>query len=264
MDYPAFLAPPPDRRPNSFSGSQGNVVMHRAVAVLLVLIVVVLSGCASTSPPQPTARPFDNLRQLVVVASGDTTFAVTEHSAEPGRTLDEILKWGSFGGWWWKPAADLAHRGINWLLQLNRQSDASAGLRGVSPREVVAAAFASTLLASGQYDDISTLTAEPSGDGRRGADAIVRLAVPAWGLMRVREGEPDLHSAFADVRAELVLRGTGVVVWTRTEDVTDLERVPLATFTADPKFTRQQLIDVLERAGQRLASELLYARSADR
>ena len=171
---------------------------------------------------------------------------------------------GLIGGWWWKPAADLAHRGINWLLQLNRKSDASAGLGGVSPREVVAAAFASTLLASGQYDEISTLTAEPIGDDRRGADAMVRLAVPAWGLMRVREGEPDLHSAFADVHAELVLRGTGVVVWKRTEDVTDLERVPLATFTADRKFTRQQLSDVLERAGQRLASELLYARSAGR
>ena len=71
--------------------------MHRAFAVLLVLIVVVLSGCASTSPPQPTTRPFEDLRRLVVVASGDTTFAMTEHSAEPGRTFDEILKWGSFG-----------------------------------------------------------------------------------------------------------------------------------------------------------------------
>jgi hypothetical protein len=261
MNYPAFLASSPERRPNSRSESRGNVLIHRAVAVLLVLIVVVPSGCASTSPPQPTARPFENLRQLVVVASGDSTFAVTEHNAEPGRTFDEILKWGSFGGWWWKPAADLAHRGINWLLQLNRKSDVSAGLGGVSPREVVAAAFASTLLASGQYE-VTTLTAEPSGDDRPGADAIVRLAVPAWGLVRVREGEPDLHSAFADVRAELVLRGTGVVVWKRTEDVTDLERVPLATFTADRKFTRQQLIDVLQRAGQRLGSELLYARSA--
>ena len=262
MNYPAFLASSPERRPNSRSESRGNILMHRAVVVLLVLIVVVHSGCASTSPPQPTARPFENLRQLVVVASGDSTFAVTEHSAEPGRTFDEILKWGSFGGWWWKPAADLAHRGINWLLQLNRKSDVSAGLGGVSPREVVAAAFASTLRASGQYDEISTLTAEPTSDDRRGADAIVRLAVPAWGLVRVREGEPDLHSAFADVRAEVVVPGTGVVVWERSEDVTDLERVPLATFTADRKFTRQQLIDVLERAGQRLASELLYARSA--
>jgi hypothetical protein len=246
------------------SGSRGNVVMHRAVAILLVLIVVVASGCASTSPPQPTARPFENLRQLVVVASGDTTFAVTQHSAEPGRTFDEILKWGSFGGWWWKPAADLAHRGINWLLQLNRKSDVSAGLGDVSPREMVATAFASTLRASGQYDEITTLTAEPSGDDRRSTDAIVRLAVPAWGLVRVREGEPDLHSAFADVRAEVVLRGTGVVVWKRSEDVTDFERVPLATFSADRNFTRQQLIDVLERGGQRLASELLYARSAGR
>jgi hypothetical protein len=234
----------------------------RAVAVLLLLMVVGLSGCASTSPPEPTARPFEDLRRLAVVASGETTFAVTDHNAEPGRTFDEILKWGSFGGWWWKPVADLAHRGINWLLQLNRKSDVSEGLGDIRPREVVAAAFASTLRASGHYDQIDTLTAEPIGDDRRSADAIVRLAVPAWGLVRVRESDPDLHSAFADARAELVVPSTGVVVWERTEDVTDLQRLPLATFTADHKYTRQQLMEVLERAGQRLASELLYARSA--
>src|SRR4030095_11280066 len=81
-----------NRRRLHFAGSlklveeigEMNYPAFRAVAVLLVLIVVVLSGCASTSPPQPTARPFENLRQLVVVASGDTTFAVAEHSAEPG------------------------------------------------------------------------------------------------------------------------------------------------------------------------------------
>ena len=105
---------------------------------------------------------------------------------------------------------------------------------------------------------------EPVGEDRRRADAIVRLAVPAWGLVRVREGEPDLLSAFADVRAQMVLRGTGVVVWENTEDVTNPERLPLEAFTRDPELARQELTDVLERAGQRLASELLYARSAGR
>jgi hypothetical protein len=58
----------------------------------------------------------------------------------------------------------------------------------------------------------------------------------------------------------MVIGGTGVVVWENSEDVTDPERLPLESFARDRRFTRQQLIDVLERAGQQLATELLYAR----
>ena len=239
--------------------------MHRRVAVPWVLVVVVLSACTSTAPApsRSTSRPFENVRRIAVVASGDTAFAVNEHRAEPGRTFRKILKSGPFESWW-QPLADLVHRGINWLLDVDRTSEASAGVSGVSPHEIVSAAFGAALAASGQFDAISLLSREPVGDDRRRADAIVRLTVPAWGLVRVREGEPDLHSAFADVRAEMALRGTGVAVWQQSEDVTDLERLPLTAFTGDREFTRQQLIDVLQRAGQRLASELLYARSAGR
>ena len=115
-----------------------------------------------------------------------------------------------------------------------------------------------------QHDQVRTLEREPVGEDRRRTDAIVRVTVPAWGLVRVREGEPDLLSAFADVRAQMVLRGTGVVVWENNEDVTNPERLPLAAFTKDREFTRHELTEVLERAGQRLASELLYARGAGR
>ena len=240
--------------------------MHRVVAVPLVLVVVLFSACASTPAPSPQShpRPFDNVRRLAVVATGETAFAVNEHSAEPGRTFSEIRKWGVFRDPWWQPLADLVHHGINWLLEVDRKSEAGAGLTGITPRDVVASALAWSLIASGQYDEVSIHPREPLGEDRRRADAILRLTVPAWGIVRVREGEPDLHSAFADVRAQMVLRGTGVVVWERSEDVTDLERLPLASFTGDREFTRQQLMQVLERAGLRLGSELLYARGAGR
>jgi hypothetical protein len=87
--------------------------------------------------------------------------------------------------------------------------------------------------------------------------------VPEWGLMRIREGDPALMSAFVDARGQMAIRGTGVIVWESSEDVTDPERLPLESFQ-DRRFSRQQLVDVLERAGQRLASELLYARSGGR
>ena len=91
----------------------------------------------------------------------------------------------------------------------------------------------------------------------------VELTQP-WKAVEQEGGEPDLISGFADVRAQLVVRSTGVVLWEAGEDVTDPERLPLASFTGDKQFTRHHLVEVLERAGQRLANELVYARSAGR
>src|SRR5215470_10346490 len=141
--------------------------MRWVVAVPLVLAVVVLSACASTPapPPLPLANPhpFDNVRRLAVVSTGETALAVTEHSAEPGRTFNEILKWGVFRDPWWHPLADLVHRGINWLLEVDRKSDAGASLTGITPRDVVASALAWSLIASGQYDEVSLHPREPLG-----------------------------------------------------------------------------------------------------
>jgi hypothetical protein len=92
----------------------------------------------------------------------------------------------------------------------------------------------------------------------------VRVTVPAWGIIRVRERDPDLVSGFADVQASMVMGRTGVVVWDGSEDVTHPESAPLASFVRNRDFARETMIGVLERAGQRLANELLYARSAGR
>ena len=102
------------------------------------------------------------------------------------------------------------------------------------------------------------------GDERRHVDAIIRVTVPAWGLVRVREGKPDLLAGFADVRAQVVVRATGTVVWEHDEDVTHPERLPLQAFTRDADLARHELLEVLERAGQRVANEFLYARGSGR
>ena len=235
--------------------------MKRAVAAVLVLAA--LSGCASTAPVRSAGRPFDDVRRLTVVVSGESQFAVLEHSAEPGRTFDVLLKSTPYATLL-KPIADLVHQAINWLMGSDRTTDAAADLRDVSPPVVVARAFEQALLASGRFDDVRTVRREPAGEDRRHDDVVVRLSVPAWGLVRVHEGDPDLLSAYADARAEMVVLETGTVLWKNDEDVTDPERLPLKSFTADRQLTRQRLIDVLQRAGRRMASELLYARSAGR
>ena len=243
--------------------------MLKRGVVLLVLAVVPLWGCASTPAPppvqHPVQRPFESPRRVAVVSTGESRFAVVEHSAEPGRTFDEVLKWstwstGSTYGPLFRPLAALAHQGINWLVGQDRAADTAPDTAGVSPPLIVANALARALHDSGRFEEIRALVREPIGDDRRGLDAIARVTVPEWGLMRVRAGEPDLLSAFADVRAQMAVPTTGVIVWETSQDVTGPERLPLASFR-DRRFTRQQLVDLLERAGQRLASELLYARN---
>jgi hypothetical protein len=237
--------------------------MTHAAAVLLVLVVAAVSGCASSPPPRTSiSRPFDDVRQLTVVVSGQSEFAVLENSAEPGRTFDQILPWTGYAGLL-KPIADLVHQAINWFVESDRKADASADVRDVSPASFVGRVFEQTLRASRRFDEIRVVEGEPADDAQR-ADIVVRLTVPTWGLVRVREGDPDLVSAFADVRAEMVARQTGVALWQDNEDVTGPERLPLKAFTGDRTFTRRQLLDVLERAGRRLANELLYAQGAGR
>jgi len=238
----------------------------RAVAVLSVFVVVAVSGCASTPSPATTAAPVAHPRQLAVVVTGESKFSVRADDAEPGRTFNEILRWPVFGTdtSWLRPVADLVHRGINWLLASDRAADAKVDLGDLPPRSFVAGAFVRTLEASGHFDEIRAYGHEPVGDDRRRADAIVRVSVPAWGLVRVQDGEPELLSAFADARVEMVAPASGVTLWSASEDVTDVERLPLGVFTGDREFTRQQLIAVLERAGRRMASELVYAHGGRR
>jgi hypothetical protein len=240
--------------------------MPRASTAVILVAILSLWGCASSVPSaRPVVQPFDDVKRVVVVVSGESTFAITEHPVQPGRTFDEVIKWIP---WMYqvvaRPAAQLIHRGVNWLLGADREARAGSSLQGVSPRMVVADSMAKTLEASGWFRDVRTFDREPSAEDRRSADAIVRVSVPAWGLVRVREGEPSLLSGFADVRGQMTRRGTGVVLWEYSEDVTNPEQIPVDAFLSDREYARQAMIDVLERAGQRLANEMLYSRSADR
>lgn len=242
--------------------------MVRTIPAGLALVALSLAGCASSTPPPGTAaRPFDDVRRVIVVPSGgESAFAVIEYSAEPGRTFDEILKWIPWLPYQaaLRPAAQLVHRGINWALEADRAATATSRLQGLSPRLVVAESLARTLETTGWFDEVRVAEREPGAKERRRTDALVRVAVPTWGLVRVRDGEAGLLSGFADVRGQMAMPGTGVVLWEESQDVTSPNQVPVDAFLRDRDFARQEMIVVLERAGQRLANELLYSRSAGR
>ena len=234
-----------------------------AWALGLALTIAAMTGCVS-SPPAPPSRAavaLDDVRRVVVVASGESRFVVVQEKKDPGRVFDEVLKWLPY-----KeivvPIAQAVYWGITWLMDADRVS--AVAPRDVTPGAVVAEAFARTLQRKSAFDEIVPMSREPVGDARRNVDAIVRLGVPAWGLVTVREGNPPLVAGFADIRAQMVLRETGVVVWEHEEDVTHPERLSLEALTGDRALAREGLVDVLERAGRRLASELVYGRSGGR
>ena len=230
----------------------------RVVAVLLT--AALFWGCASAPAPPPPAPPvLERVGRLVVVASGPSRFMIVEHSAEPGRSLDQIVKWTPY--FWLRSLVPLFHEGINQLVALDDKA-VPGELERINPRSVVGDTLTRRLQASGQFAEIRALPREPVGEDRRRADAFIRVSVARWGLVRVREGDPPLVSAFTDVHAQMVMRETGMVVWELREDVTHPERLPLKTLISDRELARTMLLEVLERAGHRFCSELLYAKGA--
>jgi hypothetical protein len=253
--------------------AQRRSVIIPKLAVLLIFAMAGLTACApATQSPSVAAPPstrVGEMRRLAVVPSGESrltmpgvsnTAASDDAASNVGRVLGDIAaKWYPKAALYQALAA-LVQRGIDWIFEDKPPPAGDRYARGITPSAVVADAFARTLVASRQFDQVRTLAGEPVGDDRRETDAVVRVLVPAWGIVPVRDGKPEMMAAYADVRAQVVVRPTSSPTWEHDEDVTHGERLPAQAFTSDPQLARQALIDVLERAGQRLANELLYAR----
>ena len=241
------------------------VVARASFGFLSIVLALAVAGCATSAPPPArTVAPvsMDGVRRVVVVGSGESHFAAAQGSTgtqDATRVFDEVVKWLPYQQWL-VPIAKVLQWGINWLTEDDRAS--ATRPRDVSPAAVVAEVFARTVRDHGVSADIVVTDREPVGEFRRDADAIVRVTVPAWGVVQVQEGSARPVAAFADVRAEMVLRDTGVVIWAHDEDVTHPERLPLQVFTADRAAARERLAEVLERGGRRLASEFVYAQVA--
>ena len=249
-------------------------------SVVVIVATLGLSACAApVSPPSvaaPAAAPAAEVRRLVIVPSGESKLTMPANAGAKtagansasgdfnvGRVVGEIAKWYPQAALW-ASLATVVQRGIEWLFEDGRAPAKDQPVRGVTPAAVVAEAFTRALATSGRFDDVRMLPREPVGEDRRAIEALVRVVVPVWGILRVREGTPELMAAYADTRAQIVVRPAGTVVWEHAEDVTHGERLPLQAFSSDQDLARQALMEILERAGQRLANELLYAWTAAR
>ena len=231
--------------------------------LLALFIVLSCVGCASSRAPSPPpqAHPLGDIQRLAIVSVGASGVALVEHRSEPGRTFDEIAKWHPYGVAF-RPLVGLVHRGINSVLKVDQQAALAQSVDDVAPGDIVVSAMARRLRAAGSFHDVRTPRSEPVGDDRQAGEAVVRVTVTAWGVVRVRDGDDALVSSFSDIAATAAVPGTGVVLWQHQEDATGADQMPSASFKKDARVAREQIRDVLERAGERLAAELLYARGA--
>jgi hypothetical protein len=232
-------------------------------AAVLSVVLLILSSCAAPARPPDVVRvrPPEALPPVVVVSTGDSRFSVTYGDGPLDPALDDVLRWIPYAAAW-RALAQVVHCSVNRVSEAERQAATASHVRDIVPPDIVAGSFSRALAATGLIREVRMLDREPIGAERRGVDVVVRLSVPRWGLLRVREAKPDLLAAFADIRAQIVVLETGAVLWELDEDVTHPDRLPLRAFTRDHEFTRQAMLEVLDRAGRRLASEYLYARSA--
>jgi hypothetical protein len=245
--------------------------MTRTLAVVLIVAIMAVGGCASAPPPQPrSAGPVQHLQRVAIVTSGESKFTVaTDGTGQAEMPVDGVMadlaRW--LPGWYGAivvPLARIVRAVVRTLGDDSLTTSTASRIGQVSPRAIVADAFARRLAESRQFLEVRTMERELVGDERRGVDAVVRVSVPTWGILRVREATPDLLSGFADVRAQIVVPTTGTVLWEYAEDVTHPDRRPLGAFTGESDVARSERVEVLERAGQRLATEFLYARGLAR
>jgi hypothetical protein len=185
--------------------------MPRASTALFLVAMLSLWGCASSAPPaRPAARPFDDVKRVVVVVSGDSSFSIVDHAVEPGRTFDEVIKWLPWVQYQaaLRPAAQLIHRGINWALGRTVRPLAVSEA-GVSPRMVVAGSMAKTLEASGRFTDVRTFDREPSAEERRSAEPSCGYPCPHGVSCAFARASPASRPALADVRGQMAMRAPG-------------------------------------------------------
>jgi len=238
--------------------------MARPFIRLLTITLIVASGCAPapTRGPVPVSnvRSFEGVRRLAIISFDAAGFTLVEHRSQPGRTLDEVLAWAPYGAAL-RPLAALVHRGVSSGLARDHEIMVAGSVYDVAAGQVVAEAMAGQLRASGFLDEVRVVASEPIDTANRPKEALVRLTVTSWGLVRVRD-DPDLFSSFSDVTGFLGVPGTGVVLWEHREDVTGPDQIQFEAFRRNPPLTRREVVKTLQRAGERLAAELLYARGA--
>ena len=131
--------------------------------------------------------------QVVIIGSGDSKFTMLHDSTEAASTFDgivnEVLKWipAKYSAMM-APLARIVSSAIKASAESKRAAAVSSHVGKESPASVVAEAFARRLEGSGQFLEVRAVDREPVDDERRRADAIIRLTVTGWGLVRVREG----------------------------------------------------------------------------
>ena len=237
--------------------------MTRVLAPLLALAVALFSACGGRVPLRPSGDQLQGVGRLAVVVPAQSTFTVLNARMTAGVAQSMPRGMGILDTLFFLGLSVVlagAEAGIASAEDAALTAAVAPHVAAISAPSVLGEAFVRTLRAARRFGEIPMLDREPQGDELKRFDVVVLLKVPAWGLVRVTREEQVLMSGFAIIQARMTMASSGQVVWEEEDDATGHGWHALDSFKQDAELTRRELTDTLERAGWRLAAELLYPR----
>src|SRR4030095_13609477 len=87
QEQAVLLCPDGQRSSADAIGQRTRAVGRRLRLCGSAVALLSLWCCPSTPPPAPTARPFDDVRRLAIIVSGESALSVLGHRAETRRII---------------------------------------------------------------------------------------------------------------------------------------------------------------------------------
>lgn len=229
--------------------------MPTLLRVILSFGILILTACGPVHLTlDPRADALREVKKLAVVVADDGSFTVIRERATATGA----------------PAALFGLVGAAVAAAYNAQLDRSAAealsphLGGFSSRSELAGILARALKESARFSEVQMLDQEPTAAEARKYDAVLTIRIVNWGLRAPAPTESARLAAFAELQIRMVRVSNSETLWEEQDTVVGQGRYGLATYQQDRNLLRQELQDTIEKAGYRVATQLLYPKEGKR
>jgi hypothetical protein len=216
---------------------------------VLAAAAVSLAACGPVhTTVRPTVSHLAGVQRVAVVVAEDGAFTVVKERAK--ATATGAVVFGLVGA----AVASAANHGMD-----REEADRiRPGLTGFSPASPLRDAFVGALKGGGRIE-VDVVESERLLQGQD-HDAIIRLTIKDWGVRLPSRAISDKLAAFAEIEARMTRGRSQEVLWDEHEVSLGNGRHELAAYRQDAVLLRGELTEMLQGAGYRLATLLIYPR----
>lgn len=229
--------------------------MPTRLRVILPFGLLILTACGPVHTTLALrADALREVKKLAVIVPDDGSFTVIRERAT--ATAAPAILFGVIGA-----AVAAAH---NEALDSSAAEALSPHLGGFSSRSELRGILAKTLKESVRFSEVQMLDQKlPAAEARK-YDAVLTVRIMRWGLRAPAPTESEALAAFAEIQAQMMRVENGETLWEERDTVVGQGRHGLAAYQQDRNLLRQELQDMIEKAGYRVAMQLLYPKEGKR